>query len=80
MDKKKPVHSHAPASLERKVRLPFCPAEEAGFEPANGGSKVRCLTTWRLLTALRMIAEIGIAHKPALNGRNEEEEGGVFNV
>ncbi len=30
-------------------------AEEAGFEPANGGSKVRCLTTWRLLTVTRII-------------------------
>src|SRR5262245_63893209 len=33
-------------------RLSVRVAGEVGFEPTNGGSKGRCLTTWRLPTKL----------------------------
>ena len=33
-------------------------AGEEGFEPSNGGSKVRCLTTWRL-PKVRLSCPIG---------------------
>jgi hypothetical protein len=41
-------------------------AGEAGFEPTNGGSKVRCLTTWRLPNVNYSIAEDKNAEKPSI--------------
>ena len=32
-------------------------AEPAGFEPANAGTKTQCLTTWRRLNLVFMIAQ-----------------------
>ena len=29
--------------------------EEAGFEPANGGSKIHCLATWWLLSCIYLL-------------------------
>jgi hypothetical protein len=49
-----------PATQPTRARL----AGEEGFEPSNGGSKVRCLTTWRLPSGTTILT----AHRPKSRG------------
>ena len=55
--KRKPVKKTPPVTPKRHVRLPPDQAGEVGFEPTVGGSKGRCLTTWRLPNATPIIPE-----------------------
>lgn len=55
-------------------------AEAAGFEPANNGVKVRCLTTWRRLSISKWHTSKSSSKFLLLDGGPELESGQTYGL